>query len=127
MVTFSFRFRTFSFHTLSYFSIAYGSMCSVCLCLCVCVCVCVFVFVCMCVCVYVCMCVCVCVCVYVCVCCVCVCRIARLHCNAYLTHAYCVLNMALFMLNNDILCLLCHIPYHIHRIIRLRLRIFGTI
>ena len=119
MVTFSFHFRTFSFHTLNYFSFAYGGMCSVCVCVCVCVpvCLCVFVY----------MCLCVCVCVCVCCVCVCVCRIARLYCNAYLTRAYCVFNIALFMLNNDILCLLCHIFYHIHRIMRLRLRIFGTI
>ena len=62
-----------------------------CACACACVCTCV---------VYACMCMCVYVCVYVCVLCMCVSD--STHCNAYLTHACCVLNIAFVMQNNDI-------------------------
>ena len=76
-----------------------------------CTCVCVHVHTCICM--HEC---CVCMNVYVRVC-VCmrvlyVCVSDSLHCNAYLTHAYCVLNITLVMQNKDIVCFLCYIPYH---------------
>ena len=105
MINFSFRFRSFSFRTFSYFSVECGSMCN-------------FMHMCVRTCAYVhvyarvlCMPVCVCVCVCVCICVCCVCMSDGLHCNANLTHAYCVLNIVFVMQNNDIVYILCYIPY----------------
>ena len=52
------------------------------------------------------------ICVCVCMCVSSVCVSDTIYCNACLTHAYSELNIAFFMQNNNIVCLLCHIPFY---------------